>query len=251
MSNDPRHQGPFVQDSSGPGLLRRLLGGGASPDPTAPHAHDEPSTRSVHVPTTGTDGGRRGHGSNTARSVTTTASSGSGRQASTKRRPILVSIIAWLFRVFGWRIVVAAFAGLLVLVGTVFENDARMDATTSRLEQSQRELEEITGDLGEINDMTGTFSSKGDGTSSLDAAAAGVRPRALLVERVAGGELFAEDVRLGKVVLRVERPEVQRALQQFVGERIIVHMQVASDGQSYAVGVTAPGVIIEPVPVEG
>lgn len=248
MSNDPRHQGPFVQNS-GPGLLRRLFGGGASSDPTAPHAHDEPSTRSLHAPTTGTDGGRRGRASTTARSVPTTASAGNGSQASTKRRPILVSTIAWLFRVFGWRIVIAAVAGLLVLIGTVFENDARMDETTARLEQSQRDLEEITGSLGEINDMTGTFSAEGDDATSLEATAAGVRPRALLVERVAPGELYGEDVQLGKVVLLVERPEVQRALQQFVGERIIVHTQVASDGQSYAVGVTAPGVIVRPVPV--
>ena len=48
MSAPHHNDGPFVKDSRGPGLLRRLLGGGTH-DPSSPHNHSaDTSTSQMH-----------------------------------------------------------------------------------------------------------------------------------------------------------------------------------------------------------
>ena len=132
MRNSPdHHHGPFVQDSRGPGLLRRLLGGGAT-DPTAPHAHGDRSTSTMHVDPPATP----------PRPSARTTMAPYAKPAGPKPRPLGLRILGWLWRAFGIRFVIAAVALIAVGIGSLRDGPDAVDdlrQLNDRIEQ--RELE--------------------------------------------------------------------------------------------------------------
>lgn len=236
----PDNNGPFVQNSRGPGLLRRLLGGGST-DPSAPHSHTEATTSEMHDqaprrganPTPVAPSSPFGSPRDARSRVDRTREA---RPAPTRERGIVASVLMWLLRVFGWRLGLAAIAGILVLVGTI------ADSGTSQVDEVERSLQEIQENFDE-----GTFSAERPDVADpaapvppapqIDSGATAIPARVRSVD----GDDVVLAVGGGEATLRwkVGSPAVRAALRANRGEEVSVSWETRGT-EIHVIGVDGP-----------
>ncbi len=212
----PDHNGPFVQDDRGPGLLRRMFGGGTY-DPAAPHQHTEASTSEMHDRAP-----RRG-----ANPTPVAPSSGF---PSTGRRVTVGSILTWILRRLGVRLTLAAFAGILVLIGSLGDDGS------SAVDETGRGLQELRDSFTD-----GDYSAQdpaGDATTPApnDSQRGTFR---VTVDQVLLDHATFTDSRGIEYVWNVEEPLVYGSLALNAGEEVLVYWEDRG-GTIYVVGVEGP-----------
>jgi hypothetical protein len=229
----PHHtDGPFVNDTRGPGLLRRLLGGGTN-DPTSPHTHRESTTREVHRqplrraanPTpVAPMGSPVGFPRSLPRSEPDTQlPSGSGR-------PPVVRFVVWMFR--HPRIAVALVAGLLVLVGQASD--------------APSELEQRSQDLQAVQDAFDDGASQ-----SPDVAMPGLATAPTTANELRGtiSQVTGDGVTFGfgpgnseGFTWKVATPQVRAALVRNLNQEVTVTWELRA-ADIYVIGVDGPNAV--------
>lgn len=215
MSSDHDNRGPFVQNTGGPGLLRRLLGGGSN-DPSAPHPYTERSTAEMH--------GRE------ALEPPRRSSPLEPPRTRTRERGLLLQLLSWLFRAFGWRIVIAGVVAVIALANAIGNG---FDAN-----QIQTVTEDITTQFESTPSVTDpavpTPVPEDLTASSFRATITSVRDDTVVLD--AGGTTFS---------WKVGSPGVYAALTRNIGEETLVNWELR-DTEIYVVGVDGPNATMAP-----
>lgn len=240
MANLPNHDGPFVQNSRGPGLLRRLLGGGSN-DPTSPHSHPDLSTTQMHEqplrPTT--------QASPTAppsspfgipRAGAGTDTFGGGRAGAS--RPTIISIFAWLFR--HPRIAVTLVALLLVFVGQFSDGKTKLEQTSDDLQALQDDFANSDTSIAPPNVEDPVFvAPEPTDPAAAPAAQMGSGSEAGLITLVEGNEVTVAQGTMA-FTWKITSPSVGAMLRRNLDQDAIVFWETRN-GQTYVTGVSGAG----------
>ncbi len=256
MQSPQNNDGPFVSNSRGPGLLRRLLGGGSN-DPTAPHGHLDPSTTSMHAQPLE----RAGQPTPVAPKQSPFATAGTdtfGGKPATKQRPLVLSIIVWLFK--HPRIGITVVALLLVFIGQLSDGPSKLEQQSQDLQQLRDDIadsdfgNDVQVEVPEINipemvsPQTGApvaptaptaptapsaSPPAGSGTAATAASSFSAK-----ITRVTGNTVYI-DSPAGKFAWLSDRPAVTAALAKNTGEQAFIFWELR-DTKIYVTGVSGP-----------
>ncbi|MCW2920579.1 MAG: hypothetical protein JWL76_453 [Thermoleophilia bacterium] len=240
------NDGPFVQNSRGPGLLRRLLGGGAN-DPTAPHTHLDPSTTRMHqqplrrtahptpvaprsspfgIPRVGAP---TGFPSSLPSSPSTQLPDGSPERGK------VVATILWLVR--HPRIAITLGALLLVFIGQWSDSPSPEELRSQELQQLQDDAADGTYDVDvDVPDFVAPAPTD---PGADPASAMGSGTEVGLITQVEG-----QNVTIAKGTMaftwKVASPELAAVLRQNLDQDAVVFWE-RRRGETWVTGVTGPG----------
>ena len=245
MTPISNHDGPFMQNSRGPGLLRRLLGGGSS-DPTAPHTHNDLSTSDMH----------RRSLERTAQSTPVTPKSSpfgtigtdtfNGSPADSKRRPLLISIIVWLFghpRI-AIALIIAAVAGFnLVTTGATSRVSDAADGIRS-IDDLQSQIEEGTFSTEDLDVPQAVTPSTAPTPVDPTANMANLSSLDATVTKVTGNTVTL-NVGAAEFLWATGTPAVRSALVRNTGEEVTVYWGLENNEITVA-GVVGPNATVRP-----
>lgn len=143
----------------------------------------------------------------------------------------------WILRRMGVRLVIAAVAGILILIGSF--NDG-----TNEVDQVSRGLQEIQDDFA-----GGTFSAEDPATAEPMPAAPISAPRGsyrVTVDRQEAGSVVLSDPTGSTFTWEVATPELTGMLARNMGEEVLVYWEDRG-GEIFVVGVSGPNGSIAPI----